>query len=170
MSSGLEDYSMKSTFRAKQDLSFHAFDVLLIGINFLAFIAVLFFNIAATIPIQVLFESSTPSDILIKYPIGITPSDWNYNFITWGVIYGWTALWILFNVSLIFSINRYGRMHKHPPVFTKQFQLFVCSNFMLNIAWLFLWNAEHLGVKKDFYFVFDLNTVMENQVKYCYLY
>ena len=140
----MADYFLATT-KAKQDKSFHGVEVLLIGFNTLSFIAIVFFNIAATIPIGGLFESTT-SEILGKHPIGIHPSAWNYDFRTWGVMYGWMALWLLLNILFIFVLNKFGRMHVHPPVFTKQFLLFTISNFMLNISWLFLWDGEHFGV------------------------
>ena len=126
-----------------QTKSFNCFDLLLILINVLAFAAMVFFNIASTIPLEGLFDN-TGSEISNSSEVDITPDGWTFS--TWGAIYIWTGLWILLNIAFIFIRSDYGPLYRQPPVFTRQFQLFICANFLLNIAWLFLWDAKHFGV------------------------
>lgn len=120
-------------------------DLFLLVANILAFIAMVFFNIASTIPLKGLFDN-TADQISNAVPIDITPDGWTFS--TWGVIYVWQGLWLLFNLAIMFkdSDNSDIKLYRNPKVFNKQFHLFVCANFLLNISWLFVWDAAHFGV------------------------
>lgn len=119
------------------------FDLCLVTLNYAAFILMLFFNIAAYVPLQGLFLRKS-DEILFQYTTHITPDRWV--FITIAIIYAWQGLWLIYNLALFFVFSDYGRMYKLPPVFTPQFHLFMLANFLLNIGWLFLWDALHFGV------------------------
>ncbi len=60
---------------------------------------------------------------------------------TWGIIYTWQALWLLFNVVIIFVRDNEGdRIYNKPAVLTPIFHLFILINFLLNTVWLILWD------------------------------
>ena len=60
---------------------------------------------------------------------------------TWGIIYTWQALWLVFNVVIIFVRDHQGdRFYNKPAVLTPLFHLFIFINFVLNTIWLILWD------------------------------
>ncbi len=74
----------------------------------------------------------------------ITPAGWTFS--TWGIIYAWQALWIVFNIVLIFIKGPEGRYYNNPPVLTIWFHIFILINFILNIVWLFIWDNKDFTV------------------------
>lgn len=142
-------YSIQET-NNKSSSMFNCFDLLLILINLLAYVAMVFFNIASTFPMDGLFDHK-PSDIAYDNRVDITPNSWT--FVTWAISYVWIGLWILLNIAFVFIRSDYGPLYKQPPVFTRQLQLFICANFLLNTAWVFLWDAQHFTVHKRYIIV-----------------
>lgn len=123
-------------------------DWFLLVVNILTFIAMVFFNIASTVKIKGLFDN-TADEISNAVPIDITPDGWTFS--TWAIIYTWQGLWLLLNLAIMFvKVTHYDgesvNLYKFPRVFNKQFHLFMCANFLLNISWLFVWDAGHFGV------------------------
>jgi len=100
---------------------------------------VLFFNGAAGAKLEGLFKNNT-GDISAANEVYITPSGWT--FATWGIIYTWQALWIVFNVILIFVRHNNERLYYEPPVLTLWFHACITVNFLSNITWLFLWDNQ----------------------------
>jgi len=66
---------------------------------------------------------------------------------TWGIIYTWQALWLLFNVVIIFVRDNEGdRIYNKPAVLTPIFHLFILINFLLNTVWLIIWDRLEFTV------------------------
>jgi len=102
----------------------------------------IFFNVAAAQPLGI-FRNKT-GDISNANEVNITPA--GATFSTWGVIYTWQTLWLIFNVVLIFLKNDNNRLYYDPPVLTITFHIFIFLNYVFNAAWLALWDAQHFTV------------------------
>ena len=89
------------------------------------------------------FTNST-SNISKGNEVNITPAGWTFS--TWGVIYTWQTLWLIFNVYLIFKRYETSRLYRDPPVLTPLFHIFIFLNFALNIVWLFVWDRQYFTV------------------------
>ena len=122
--------------------------------NVALFIAMLFFNFASTQTSIGLFKNST-SVISNNNEVDITPAGWTFS--TWGIIYTWQAIWLVYNVVLLFLKNEYGPFYRNPPVLTLLFHIFITANFGFNIAWLFLFDSELFGVGFGFLLVITLS-------------
>lgn len=118
-------------------------DVGLIFANYVIFIAMTFFNVSSTFPLEALFPRSS-SDTASERPVEITPAAWTFS--TWIIVYIWQAMWLIFCVVLTCVRTRNAKMYKQPAVFTAQFHLFMLSNFLLNAGWIFLWCNFEFGV------------------------
>lgn len=106
--------------------------------NTIVFLIMIFFNIAAGQDFGV-FKNKT-GDISDQYEVMITPA--GATFSTWGVIYTWQALWVIFNITLIFIKYENERLYIEPPVLTIPFQVCIFSNFVANACWLALWDSQ----------------------------
>jgi hypothetical protein len=120
-----------------------AVNIAAIVLSILVFIVTVFINAAATQPSLGIFKNST-SAISASHEVDITPDGWTFS--TWGLIYTWQALWLVYNVAAIFIKTEDGPLYQNPPVLTIVFHIFVILNFVFNIIWLFLWEAERFGV------------------------
>jgi hypothetical protein len=69
-----------------------------------------------------------------------------------GIIYTWQALWLCFNIFLIFKKNddQYP-LCVDPPVLTIVFHIVIWFNFIFNMSWLFAWDNENLTVNNQLY-------------------
>ncbi len=73
---------------------------IMIVLNTILFVIMAFFNAAASTQlIEGLFKNKT-NEISYIAEVSITPAGWTFS--TWGIIYAWQALWLIFNVVLIF--------------------------------------------------------------------
>jgi len=102
-----------------------------------------FFNSASsTNLIKGLFKNLT-NEIARKNEVSITPAGWTFS--SWGIIYTWQILWLLFNVVLIFVKDKNNQpLYRSPVVLSFWFHLFISANFILNIIWLFVWDNRDL--------------------------
>lgn len=114
-----------------------------IVLNTLLFIIMALFNAAAsTNLIKGLFQNTT-NVISDGAEVSITPAGWTFS--TWGIIYAWQILWLLFNVVLIFVKDKNNQpLYRSPVVLSFWFHLFISANFILNIVWLFIWSNKDL--------------------------
>lgn len=119
------------------------FNIAVIVLNCLTFVVTVFINAAASNPSIGIFKNST-SVVSANNEIDITPAGWT--FATWGIIYTWQALWLLYNVVIIFIKTEYGPLYQNPPVLTIVFHILIFINLVLNISWLFLWDSQKLTV------------------------
>ncbi len=88
--------------------------------------------------------TNTTGNISNGNEVNITPAGWTFS--TWGIIYTWQALWLIFNIFLIFRRHEMSRLYREPPVLTIVFHILMFSNFALNITWLFLWDRQYFTV------------------------
>lgn len=119
--------------------------IVLIFVNVVAFIVTIFFNAASSLPSIKIFKSVT-GNISDRHPVDITPAGWTFS--TWGIIYTWQGLWLLFNVVIIFikNANGDGYLYQTPLVLSPVVHLIYLSNLGFNIAWLFLFDSELFSV------------------------
>lgn len=87
---------------------------------------------------------ATNGNISNRYEIDFTPAGWTFS--TWGIIYTWNALWLVYNIFLVLKKTDVGRLYREPPVLTSVFHMFILSNFLFNIAWLFVFSVEKFWV------------------------
>jgi hypothetical protein len=116
-----------------------------IVLNIVLYILMVIFNAAAsTNLIKGLFKNLT-NEIARKNEVSITPAGWTFS--SWGIIYTWQILWLLFNVVLIFVKDKNNQpLYRSPVVLSFWFHLFISANFILNIVWLFIWdNRDFTG-------------------------
>jgi hypothetical protein len=114
---------------------------IIIVLNTILFVVMAFFNAAASTQIvKGLFKNNT-GQVSSEAGVSITPAGWT--FTTWGIIYAWQALWLTFNVVLIFIKDKNGQpLFRSPVVLSPLFHLFIAFNFVLNIVWLFIWDNQ----------------------------
>ncbi len=125
----------------------------LIIINCITYAIMIFFNIAAGQDIGI-FRNKT-GDISNANEVNITPA--GATFATWGVIYTWQTLWLIFNVVLIFLKNDNSRLYYDPPVLTIPFHVFILFNSVFNAHWLALWHAQLFSVSLAYIFLMLLS-------------
>jgi len=138
---------IRSTFEEEPRKHPKGHSAVLIGItvtNVIAFIAVVFLNIAATFPSIGIFKKET-GNISRKYPTEITPVGWTFP-IAWNIIYVWQGLWLFYNLTLLFRTSKGGRLYRSPLILDAVFHLFYLSNLGFNITWLLLWDEEWLDL------------------------
>jgi len=120
----------------------NAFVIALIVLNCITFVLMALFNAAAsTRMFPGLFKNTTGS-ISANVQTFLTPAGWTFS--TWGIIYAWQALWLVFNVVIIFIRQDGERLCYHPAVLTPIFYILYFINLVLNIVWLFVWDAKEL--------------------------
>lgn len=108
-------------------------------VNVVVYVIMIFFNIAAGQPIGI-FKSTT-GDISDGFEVSITPA--GATFSTWGVIYTWLSLFLVFNVVLLFlKDSDNNRLYHEPLVLSIIFHSFLLLNFVFNAAWLALWDSQ----------------------------
>jgi hypothetical protein len=119
--------------------SHNPFNIAAIAISFLIFIVAMFINAAAAGSFLGIFSSSVGT-ISNNNEVDFTPAGWTFS--TWGIIYTWQALWLVYNIATIFIPTDNGPLYQNPPVLTIDFHIFVILNLIFNIVWLFLFDRE----------------------------
>ena len=114
---------------------------IMIVLNTILFIIMALFNAAASTQlIKGLFKNKT-NEISSVAEVSITPAGWTFS--SWGIIYAWQILWLIFNIVLIFIKDKNGQpLFRSPVVLSPLFHLFITFNFVLNIVWLFIWDNQ----------------------------
>ena len=114
---------------------------IMIVLNTILFVIMAFFNAAASTQlIKGLFKNKT-NEISSVAEVSITPAGWTFS--SWGIIYAWQILWLIFNIVLIFIKDKNGQpLFRSPVVLSPLFHLFITFNFVLNIVWLFIWDNQ----------------------------
>jgi len=102
------------------------------------------------------FTNSQIGNVSSRYEINITPA--GATFSTWGAIYIWQALWLIFNVVIIFLKNEINRIYYDPIVLTISFHVIIFFHFTVSISWLFAWDAQKFTLSL-FIIIFMLLTV-----------
>lgn len=106
-------------------------------LNILAFIAVLLMNyLSNALPLN----GKTPGQLSDEYPNLFVPA--GLTFSIWGVIYLWLLTWIAAQIAGLFNT---GLRQKVEPAIAKTGGWFALS-CVLNIAWLFAWHWQFVGL------------------------
>lgn len=145
--------SFQTSGLRKNNTGHNIIDIVLIVVNAVSFAAMAFINIASSSGSLGIFQQQT-GDISNRHPVDITPAGWTFS--TWGIIYTWQALWIIYSVVSIFRKTDYGRLYREPQVLTRVFYLFMLANYALNISWLFIWDSERFGIGFGFLLLITL--------------
>ncbi len=110
---------------------------ILIISNLVAFIATLVMNsLSNSLPLN----GKTPAQLSDLYPNLFVPA--GVTFSIWGIIYTWLLVFIIWQVSALFSNKR---LEKIAPIIDKLSWLFVVT-CVLNVAWLFAWHWQLLAI------------------------
>jgi len=116
--------------------------IVLIVLTAIAYALCIFFNVASTFPEWGILEYSN-AEISNNYTLSITPA--GATFSTWGIIYSWTALWIIWAFLTIFLKTDDGYLYTRqvlPPVFF----VLIIVNLLSNIGWLLVFSRiEFVG-------------------------
>lgn len=138
-----EANSFQTTGLRQNTKAHNIINILFIAFNAVFFVVLAFINASASSPDIGIFSQPT-GNISNRHPTDITPAGWTFS--TWGIIYTWQALWILYSIVSIFLRTDYGRLYLEPPVFTIFFFIFIFINYAFNISWLFIWDKEYFSV------------------------
>jgi len=84
---------------------------------------------------------STVGDISDKYQLYITPA--GFTFSIWSIIYLWLAVSLAFLVVTIFIKTEFGRLYLSPAVASPMVTGTLSLNFILNLAWIFIWDRSY---------------------------
>lgn len=99
---------------------------------------------------------ATVGDISDKFELFITPA--GFTFSIWSLIYLWLALGLLYFVVTIFIKTDFGRLYLSPQILTPSVTITLSLNFILNLAWIFIWdrsfNNENLTILASIFLVF----------------
>ncbi|CAF0775732.1 unnamed protein product [Brachionus calyciflorus] len=114
-------------------------NIILIILNALLYVVLVFINASASSPSIGIFKNVT-GDISNEHQVDITPAGWTFS--TWGIIYTWQGLWIVYSIASIFIRNNGNRLYLVPPVFTRLFFVFIYLHYAFNISWLFIWDNQ----------------------------
>lgn len=108
---------------------------ILIICNLIAFIATLVMNsLSNSLPLN----GRTPAQLSDLYPNLFVPA--GLTFSIWGIIYTWLLVFIIWQLTALFSNKR---LEKVAPIIDKLSWLFVVT-CILNIGWLFAWHWQFL--------------------------
>ena len=109
----------------------------LIFANTLAFAGVLVINyLANALPLN----GKNTGELSNQYPNLFTPA--GLTFSIWGVIYLWLLVFVGFQIAALFRPTLAARIE---PIVDKMGWLFVAT-CMFNVAWMFAWHWEKLGL------------------------
>lgn len=84
---------------------------------------------------------STVGDISDKYQLFITPA--GFTFSIWSLIFLWLAFAILYFIVTIFIKTDFGRLYLSPQILTPSVTITLSLNFILNLAWIFIWDRAY---------------------------
>jgi len=87
---------------------------------------------------------STVGNISDVYQLDITPA--GFTFSIWSVIYLWIAFSLLFFIITIFIKTDFGRLYMNPQILTPSVTATLSINFILNLAWIFVWDRSFENV------------------------
>jgi len=86
-----------------------------------------------------------------RYEIFITPA--GFTFSIWSVIYLWIAASLIIFVVTIYLRKSGRKVYLNPPFATPLLMSVMSANFLLNLAWIFLWDREVQVVAAIFLFL-----------------
>jgi len=114
----------------------------IIGVSF-CFLLTATFNALSGSGNTTIFNSNV-SYIADKYQLDTTPAGWTFSI--WGIIYFTIAATLVFYAFTIFKRNENGFMYLNPVVASPAYCLVYGINFLMNLAWIFLWDGELIVV------------------------
>jgi len=88
---------------------------------------------------------STVGDISDKYQLFITPA--GVTFAIWSIIYLWLAVSLLVLVITLFIKTHDGRLYLNPVIASPAVTATLSVNFILNLAWIFIWDRSYVNAK-----------------------
>merc|ERR1711997_559638 len=102
------------------------------------------------------------SDSSNKYETSITPAGWA--FIIWTPIFIWLAVNLIIINTVFFLKRSGGKLFYNPHVFSNSFLALLMLNFLLNTAWVFIFDRaiNHtwiLGLSSAFLFLIALTNI-----------
>jgi len=101
---------------------------------------------------------NTIGELSDKYQLNTTPAGWT--FIIWSIIYLFMAMAFIFFIITIFKQNHNGYIYLNPVVVSPEYCAVYGINFLLNIAWLFLWDREEMAAaSSDLFAIFITNVI-----------
>jgi len=86
---------------------------------------------------------ATVGDISDKYELFITPA--GFTFSIWSIIYLWLAVSLLLLIITIFINTESGRLYLSPAIATPAVTATLSINFILNLAWIFIWDRSFVN-------------------------
>jgi len=86
---------------------------------------------------------ATVGDISDKYQLFITPA--GVTFAIWTIIYLWLAVSLLILVITLFLRTRDGWLYLSPAIATPSVTGTLSINFILNLAWIFIWDRSYVN-------------------------
>jgi len=86
---------------------------------------------------------ATVGDISDKYQSIITPA--GFTFAIWSLIYLWLAVSLVVLIITIFINTQFGRLYLSPAIATPAVTSTLSINFILNLAWIFIWDRSFVN-------------------------
>ncbi|XP_076097020.1 uncharacterized protein LOC143067561 [Mytilus galloprovincialis] len=114
--------------------------VLLVAACVMYAVATIFNSLSGGGP-NAIFKSNT-GDISDKYYQEVTPAGWTFSI--WGVIYIWETLWLVYAIVNIFRKTESGFVFNNPELMSAPFFVIFTINMGMNLAWIFLFDRQHL--------------------------
>jgi len=90
-----------------------------------------------------LFYNVSIGDISDKYQVFIVPA--GFTFAIWSIIYLWLAASLIILTVTIFINTEHGRLYLSPAIATPAVTATLSINFILNTAWIFIWNRSYVN-------------------------
>jgi hypothetical protein len=87
---------------------------------------------------------NTVGNISDKYDTFITPA--GFTFTIWSIIYLWIAISLVALIVTLFLHNQKGRLYLSPVFASPLLSAAMSVNFILNLAWIFIWDREFIIV------------------------
>ncbi|CAM9477682.1 uncharacterized protein LOC144723244 [Lampetra planeri] len=109
-------------------------------LSLVSFVVMIIFNIAAATGFTKGLFRNTTGAISGRYSLGVTPAGWTFSI--WGFIYAWNALWVAHALSALCRRGQEGPLYAEASATPPAFHLIWLLNNAINVAWLFLWDAE----------------------------
>ena len=73
----------------------------------------------------------------------ITPAGWTFSI--WGFIFAWQIIWMIYALTTICRVTEDGTPICQLPIQTNLFYGIFILNSCLTVAWLFIWDRQHMG-------------------------
>ncbi|XP_078720098.1 uncharacterized protein LOC144936810 isoform X2 [Lampetra fluviatilis] len=109
-------------------------------LSLVSFVVMIIFNIAAATGFTKGLFRNTTGAISGRYSLGVTPAGWTFSI--WGFIYAWNALWVAHTLSALCRRGQEGPLYAEASATPPAFHLIWLLNNAINVAWLFLWDAD----------------------------